>query len=193
MPHGENLILVLEDDIVTGALMKDIGEEVAYLGEGRLPTEVERIRAIVPGEEKALSIFTDVFDGVPRHLAGILDVDGILAAGRFWSLVAEVLDRYESTHPVTARGLAGDIDLRAGRFKHSCLNRLRYAQHDADGRPRQPGRFAHLCGNDAQPRGTVSGGPPVARRWVEFPASGYHRSHGRLLRGGRRGRCSGLS
>ncbi|WP_082834881.1 GNAT family N-acetyltransferase [Brevibacterium casei] len=124
MPHGENLILVLEDDIVTGALMKDIGEEVAYLGEGRLPTEVERIRAIVPGEEKALSIFTDVFDGVLRHLAGILDVDGILAAGRFWSLVAEVLDRYESTHPETARGLAGDIDLRAGRFRHSCLNRL---------------------------------------------------------------------
>ena len=124
MPHGENLILVLEDEVVTGTFMKDIGEEVAYLGEGGLPTEVERIRAIVPGEEKALSIFTDVFDGVLRHLAGILDVDGILAADRFWSLVAEVLDRYESAHPETARGLAGDIDLRAGRFKHSCLNRL---------------------------------------------------------------------
>lgn len=124
MPHGENLILVLEDDLVTGVFMKDIGEEVAYLGQGSLPPEVERIRAVVPGEEKALSIFTDVFDGLLRHVAGILEVDGVLASDRFWSLVAEVLDRYESAHPDTACGLAGDIDLRTGRFKHSCLNRL---------------------------------------------------------------------
>jgi siderophore synthetase component len=78
----------------------------------------------VPGEEKALSIFTDVFDGVLRHLAGILDVDGILPAARFWSLVAEVLDEYEADHPDFARGLAGDVDLRTGSFAHSCLNRL---------------------------------------------------------------------
>ncbi|SMX89169.1 Siderophore synthetase component [Brevibacterium antiquum] len=124
MPHGENLILILDNHVVTGAFMKDIGEEVAVLGHRELPGDVERIRALVPGEEKALSVFTDMFDGVLRHLGGILDSDGVLGAQTFWALVAEVLDRYEAEHPELARGLAGDVDLRAERFAHSCLNRL---------------------------------------------------------------------
>ncbi|MCD1285599.1 MULTISPECIES: GNAT family N-acetyltransferase [unclassified Brevibacterium] len=124
MPHGENLILVLDEHTVTGAFMKDIGEEVAVVGRRELPADVERIRALVPGDEKALSVFTDMFDGVLRHLSGILDVDGLLPAGQFWSLVAEVLDRYESEHPEHARGVSGDVDLRSQSFAHSCLNRL---------------------------------------------------------------------
>ncbi|PCC45042.1 GNAT family N-acetyltransferase [Brevibacterium aurantiacum] len=124
MPHGENLILILDNHVVTGAFMKDIGEEVAVLGHCELPDDVERIRALVPGDEKALSVFTDMFDGVLRHLGGILDSDGVLGAQKFWALVAEVLDRYETEHPELARGLAGDVDLRAERFAHSCLNRL---------------------------------------------------------------------
>ena len=124
MPHGENLILVLDEHVVTGAFMKDIGEEVAVLGHRELPSDVERIRAVVSGEEKALSVFTDMFDGVLRHLSGILDADGILPADRFWHHVAEVLDEYEAEHPDLARGLAGDVDLRTESFAHSCLNRL---------------------------------------------------------------------
>ncbi len=124
MPHGENLILVLEDHTVTGVFMKDIGEEVAVLGHRQLPAAVERIRSLVTGEEKALSVFTDMFDGVLRHLAGILDTDGVMAAHTFWRLVADVLDEYEAAHPEFARGLAGDVDLRAGTLAHSCLNRL---------------------------------------------------------------------
>ncbi|MGC3022765.1 GNAT family N-acetyltransferase [Brevibacterium sp. FAM 24630] len=124
MPHGENLILGLDEHTVTGAFMKDIGEEVAVLGHRELPADVERIRALVPGEEKALSVFTDMFDGVLRHLSGILHTDGLLSAERFWTVVAEVLDGYESDHPEHARGVSGDVDLRAERFAHSCLNRL---------------------------------------------------------------------
>ncbi|TGD29889.1 GNAT family N-acetyltransferase [Brevibacterium sp. S22] len=124
MPHGENLILVLDDHVVTGAFMKDIGEEVAVLGHRELPADVERIRAVVPGEEKALSVFTDMFDGVLRHLSGILDADGLLPADRFWAIVAETLDDYEAEHPDAARGVSGDVDLRAESFAHSCLNRL---------------------------------------------------------------------
>ena len=37
MPHGENLILVLQDHVPTRVLMKDIGEEVAVLGDLPLP------------------------------------------------------------------------------------------------------------------------------------------------------------
>ncbi|MCK9792641.1 GNAT family N-acetyltransferase [Isoptericola sp. 4D.3] len=124
MPHGENLVLVLRDGVVRRVLMKDIGEEIAVLGERALPPGVERVRSVVDDDEKALAIFTDVFDGVLRHLAGILAVDGVLGEDRFWAVVADVVDRHGAEHPDLApRGGTG-VDLRAPRFAHSCLNRL---------------------------------------------------------------------
>ncbi|WP_454043883.1 GNAT family N-acetyltransferase [Cellulosimicrobium sp. Marseille-Q8652] len=120
MPHGENLVLVLRDHVVVRAVMKDIGEEVAVLGERALPPGVERVRAVVDDAEKALAIFTDVFDGVLRHLAAILAGDGVLGEDRFWALVAECLDDHRADHPDLETG----VDLRAQRFAHSCLNRL---------------------------------------------------------------------
>ncbi|MFJ1510348.1 GNAT family N-acetyltransferase [Cellulosimicrobium funkei] len=120
MPHGENLILVLRDHVVVRAVMKDVGEEIAVLGDAPLPPGVERVRAVVDDEEKALAIFTDVFDGVLRHLAAILAGDGVLSEDRFWRLVAECLDAHRADHP----DLRGGVDLRAPRFAHSCLNRL---------------------------------------------------------------------
>jgi siderophore synthetase component len=120
MPHGENLILVLRDHVVVRAVMKDVGEEIAVLGDAPLPPGVERVRAVVDDEEKALAVFTDVYDGVLRHLAAILAGDGVLPEDRFWRLVAECLDAHRADHP----DLRSGVDLRAPRFAHSCLNRL---------------------------------------------------------------------
>lgn len=120
MPHGENLILVLRDHVVVRAVMKDVGEEIAVLGDAPLPPGVERVRAVVDDEEKALAVFTDVYDGVLRHLAAILAGDGVLPEDRFWHLVAECLDAHRADHP----DLRSGVDLRAPRFAHSCLNRL---------------------------------------------------------------------
>lgn len=120
MPHGENLILVLDGHAVAGAFMKDIGEEIAVLSDRPLPDEVARVRAVVDDEEKALAIFTDVFDGFLRHLAAILDTDGVLPEAELWALVGECVDRHAADHP----DLTSGVDLRAPRFAHSCLNRL---------------------------------------------------------------------
>ncbi|GAB3167466.1 hypothetical protein GCM10027059_28400 [Myceligenerans halotolerans] len=126
MPHGENLVLVLRDHVVTRAFMKDIGEEAAVLGPRPLPARIERVRALVPDDEKALAVFTDMFDGVLRHLSGILAADGALPAHRFWTLVGEAVDRHRDEHPgIAARhGRGIGVDLRAETFAHSCLNRL---------------------------------------------------------------------
>ncbi|MRG59015.1 GNAT family N-acetyltransferase [Agromyces sp. CFH 90414] len=121
MPHGENLILVLDGHVPRRVFMKDIGEEVAVLSDRiALPEDVARIRAVVDDRERALAIFTDVFDGVLRHLAAILDGDGTLPEAEFWRLVAACVDRHASEHP----DLDSSVDLRADRFAHSCLNRL---------------------------------------------------------------------
>jgi len=120
MPHGENLILVLDEHVPTGVFMKDIGEEVMLLADRSVPEDVRRTISPVDDEEKALAIFTDVFDGVLRHLAAILHLDGTLPETEFWRLVAEAVDRHAAEHP----GLDSLVDLRADAFAHSCLNRL---------------------------------------------------------------------
>ena len=120
MPHGENLILILEDHLPAGVFMKDIGEEIALLADRTVPEEMRRTVSPVDDEEKALAVFTDVFDGVLRHLAGILHVDGTLSESDFWRLVAATVDEHALDHP----DLETRVDLRADSFAHSCLNRL---------------------------------------------------------------------
>ncbi|TDN91750.1 IucA/IucC family siderophore biosynthesis protein [Microbacterium sp. BK668] len=120
MPHGENLILILDGAVPTGVFMKDIGEEVALLSDRAVPDDVRRIVSPVDDREKALAVFTDVFDGVLRHVSGILHADGTLPEAVFWSLVADVVDEHAAQHP----DLDSAVDLRAESFAHSCLNRL---------------------------------------------------------------------
>jgi siderophore synthetase component len=123
MPHGENLVMVLEDHAPVGMFMKDIGEEVAVMGELPLPPDVERIRTPVPADVKPLAVFTDVFDGFLRHLAAILHEDGVLGADEFWSLVARTVAEHATDHPELAEA-ASEYDLFRPSFRHSCLNRL---------------------------------------------------------------------
>jgi siderophore synthetase component len=125
MPHGENLILVLEDDAVARVFMKDIGEEIVLMDPAReLPPEVERIRAEVPDELKPLSLLTDVVDCFFRFLAPILDEAGALAEDRFWALVRACVTDYAATAPDPARV---ERELLCERFALSCLNRLQLA------------------------------------------------------------------
>ena len=120
MPHGENVILVLEGHVPVGAFLKDIGEEVTVLDDQPLPPDVERIRAHVEPAERADAILVDVLDGVLRHLAAILVTDGVLTEDEFWGTVARCVDEHAADHP----DLPADVDVRVARFRHSCLNRL---------------------------------------------------------------------
>ncbi|MBZ5737119.1 GNAT family N-acetyltransferase [Nocardioides mangrovi] len=124
MPHGENLVLVVRDQVPVRAIMKDIGEEIAVMSTGRpLPAEVERVRVDVEQEIKALALHTDVFDGVLRHLAAILHTDGVLDEEVFWSEVTDCVRRHQEDHPELADAAAA-YDLFRPTFRHSCLNRL---------------------------------------------------------------------
>ena len=125
MPHGENVILVLDDaGAPVRAIFKDIGEEIAVLGpDTPLPADVERVRATVPDELKPLSILTDVIDCVFRFLSATLDEAGTMPEAEFWATVAERIRSYQAAHPELATRFAR-YDLFAGEFPLSCLNRL---------------------------------------------------------------------
>ncbi|MGW7378469.1 IucA/IucC family protein [Streptomyces sp. NPDC054794] len=124
MPHGENVILVLEDGVVRRAIYKDIAEEIVVMdADAALPPEVRRVRAEVPEDMKLLSIFTDVFDCFFRFLASILAEEGILAEDAFWGTVAEVTREYQESAPELADRFR-QYDMFAPEFALSCLNRL---------------------------------------------------------------------
>ncbi|MGM8849997.1 GNAT family N-acetyltransferase [Salinicola halophyticus] len=124
MPHGENLILQLEDHVPVGAILKDIGEETGIFDNGQsLPEAARRIAVEVPENLKILSIFTDLFDCFFRFLAEILVASNQLQEDDFWQLVASCVIDYQGRHPQFGDKFAR-FDLFAPEFTLSCLNRL---------------------------------------------------------------------
>ncbi|CAL2085194.1 Transcriptional regulator [Tenacibaculum sp. 190524A05c] len=129
MPHGENIILVLENNIPVYALLKDITEEACILSpDVELPEHLKRMYAPVPEDVKLLSIFTDMFDGFFRFLAPILEEHANYSESRFWELVAENISEYQAKFPQLEQKFR-QYDLFADDFKLSCLNRLQLNNH----------------------------------------------------------------
>ncbi|KND60543.1 Siderophore [Alcaligin] biosynthesis complex, long chain Siderophore synthetase component, ligase [Candidatus Burkholderia verschuerenii] len=124
MPHGENLILVMENHVPVRAIMKDIAEESAILNkDAKLPENVKRLAVDVPEHVKLLAIFIDVFDGFFRYVNQILVEHGCCTEDDFWNAVARCVARYQDAHPQLAQKFA-EYDMFAPEFLHSCLNRL---------------------------------------------------------------------
>lgn len=124
MPHGENLILVMEDHLPVAAYIKDIGEEVCLLNSAqRLPVDVQRISVDVPHEVELLSIFTDVFDCFFRFISGVLYRHSGFSPDRFWRIVAEAIRDYQRSQPQLKQRFA-QHNLFQQQFALSCLNRL---------------------------------------------------------------------
>ncbi|MEZ0109540.1 siderophore synthetase component [Catenulispora sp. EB89] len=124
MPHGENVILVLDGGVVERVIFKDIAEEIAVMSAGTpLPAGVERIRVEVPEDVRLLSVFTDAFDCFLRYLNAVLSERGVLAEDVFWRTVAECVQAYQDSMPQLAAEFRR-FDLFAPDFALSCLNRL---------------------------------------------------------------------
>lgn len=129
MPHGENLILLFENNIPVKAYMKDIAEEIAVMNsEAELPEIAKRLAVDVPEELKILSIFTDIFAGVFRFIARILEEQDVMKTDVFWRVVADTVRDYQQQYPQLAEKFAR-YDLFCPAFTHSCLNRLQLANN----------------------------------------------------------------
>ena len=129
MPHGENVILVVQDHVPVRAFMKDIAEESSILNpDAALPENARRLAADVPEEYKLLTIFVDVFEGYFRHLSHILAETGLMQEDVFWELVAGRVAAYQEAHPQRLAKYR-QYDLYAPDMIHSCLNRLQLANN----------------------------------------------------------------
>jgi siderophore synthetase component len=159
MPHGENIILVLEQNVVVRVLLKDIAEEAVLMDPARdLPHAVRRIAAPVPTELQRLSIFTDIFDGIFRYLSQILFEQAGYPEQCFWQQVATCLHSYRRENPASAAAFDRHQFFAQG-FRHSCLNRLQLRNHRqmvdlAD--PAAALQFAGMLKNPIAPYGNSS-------------------------------------
>ncbi|WP_017237157.1 IucA/IucC family protein [Streptomyces sp. SS] len=125
MPHGENVILVLDENgTVSRAIFKDIAEEIVVMDPAAvLPPAVERVRAEIPEDMKLLSVFTDVFDCFFRFLGATLAAEGVLDEDSFWRAVADCVHAYQASEPELSDRFA-QYDMFAETFALSALNRL---------------------------------------------------------------------
>ncbi len=129
MPHGENIIMVLENHVPVHVFLKDITEEACILNpDVVLPEELKRMYAPVPEDVKLLSIFTDIFDGFFRYMAHILEAHADVPEATFWQCVANTIIEYQDLYPEKEAKFK-QYDLFAAAFKLSCLNRLQLANH----------------------------------------------------------------
>lgn len=102
-PHGENLILVLDNGIPVRAFLKDIGEEVSVLGDSEgLDGDCRRAVTVEPEEIRNLGVLSDIFDDFLRPLAAILHGHDILDDHDFWTLVAHSIIDLQDRHPQLA-------------------------------------------------------------------------------------------
>lgn len=124
MPHGENLILVLENHIPVKAIMKDIGEEVSLLNADLpVPPVAERLKILVKEENKTLPIFTQVFDGIFRFIASILVEQADYPEQTFWQHVATCIKDYQQNHPEFQYKFE-KYDFFVDSFQSDALNRM---------------------------------------------------------------------
>ncbi|GAA4270787.1 GNAT family N-acetyltransferase [Aquimarina gracilis] len=127
MPHGENLILVLENNVPVKVIMKDITEEIAIFDNTiSLPEKAKRLHVEADNEIKALAIFTDVFDCFFRFLSDILVHQGGYDESILWKKVAQCILQYQGANTHLSDKFQ-EIDLFAPQFKRCCLNRLQLA------------------------------------------------------------------
>ncbi len=99
MPHGENLILVLDGHVPVRVIMKDIAEEAVILDpDARLPAGIQRLAVDVPDDLRLPALFIDVFDGFFRFLNAILVEQTDCAEDLFWQVVADCVTTYQRAH-----------------------------------------------------------------------------------------------
>lgn len=123
-PHGENLILVLDEGVPVRAILKDIGEEVSVFGEPEgLPKSCARVLTTEPDEIRNLGVLSDVFDDYLRPLADVLHTHRLVTDEEFWDLVADSLREFVDTHPDLADQFA-KWDLFAPEFGAVHMNGL---------------------------------------------------------------------
>ncbi|WP_224270765.1 IucA/IucC family protein [Haloprofundus salinisoli] len=142
-PHGENTILVLDDENVpTRLAVKDFVDDVNVSDRPlpeleRLPGELRDVLRTEPPEGLCQFIFAGLFVCVLRYVSEVLTVHHDYPEERFWSQVRDAVLDYQARFPELESRFEL-FDMLRPEFTKLCLNRNRMVDNgygDAAGRP----------------------------------------------------------
>ncbi|WP_205509629.1 IucA/IucC family protein [Longitalea arenae] len=126
-PHGENIILVLKDNVPVRIIIKDFVDDIVLTEEAKesLPKDLaEGMIASSNKENVPLFILLGVFDAFFRYLSNVLHSYSGYHENRFWQLVAAVILEYQSAHPSLAWKFE-KYNLFVPEFKRFYINSVR--------------------------------------------------------------------
>jgi siderophore synthetase component len=142
-PHGENTILILDEDNVPTRLgVKDFVDDVNVSDQPlpeleQLPEELTDVLRREPPEGLCQFIFCGLFVCVYRYVSNVLTEHRDYSEEQFWTQVREAVLDYQSQFPELEDRFE-TFDLLRPEFTKLCLNRNRMVNEgygDTEGRP----------------------------------------------------------
>lgn len=162
-PHGENAIVVFdEDDVPVRLAVKDFVDDVNVSAEpvpdlAGMPPEVGEVLLREPPDFLTQFIHSGLFVGVFRYLAPLCEEQLHVPEAEFWALVRAETERYHARFP-EMKDRFGTFDLLTPRIDRLCLNRNRLHLDGYRDRPDRPHAAVH--GTVANPLSPSAGLPP---------------------------------
>lgn len=155
-PHGENTILVFDDqEVPVRIAIKDLAEDVNLLPDplpeqGHLPPAVDAVLLRWGPHELRHSILSAVLAGHLRFLAPLVETQLGVPERRVWRLVREVVDEHHRGTPELAARVArfGLLDSEVERV---CLNREQLTGGGFHDRPEKDESFDVTFGTVPNP------------------------------------------
>lgn len=129
-PHGENTMLVLDDNFKpTRLVLKDFIDDVNITDKqipelNTLPPSLKEILYKLPEHELTQFIHTGLFVVLYRYLSDILQTYTNFSEYKFWLLVQKTIEKYHNEHPELKERI-DSFNIFKPSFKKLTLNRLR--------------------------------------------------------------------
>jgi siderophore synthetase component len=123
-PHGENIILVLKNDVPVRIIIKDFVDDIVLTEEAKEKLPVELAAGMIASSNKdnvPLFILLGVFDAFFRYLSNVLHTCASYDENEFWQQVYNVIVEYQSAHPALAHKFE-KYNLFTPEFKRFYIN-----------------------------------------------------------------------
>jgi siderophore synthetase component len=126
-PHGENIILVVKNDVPVRIIIKDFVDDIVLTEEAKekLPKELAAGMIVSSNKDNVpLFILLGVFDAFFRYLSNVLHTYDSYDEHAFWQQVYDVIVEYQSAQPALAQKFE-KYNLFAPEFKRFYINSVR--------------------------------------------------------------------
>jgi siderophore synthetase component len=126
-PHGENIILVLQDEVPVRIIIKDFVDDIVLTEEAKEKLPKDLAEGMIASSNKdnvPLFILLGVFDAFFRYLSNVLHTYDNYDEQNFWQQVHDVILEYQAAHPALA-GKFEKYNLFASEFKRFYINSVR--------------------------------------------------------------------